>query len=136
MAGAPATYALDSHFEHVEPWERLNQYGYTWLERSKPGSTQWTRLDNGGSTAYRQIANLATAIMPASPRWDDRKGSAPAPTVMVQLERPAPVVQEIRVDAPAPRRLSLDTQLAALAIGVPAEAPKAVASAGVAKPAA
>ncbi|MEI9891615.1 MAG: transglutaminase-like cysteine peptidase [Caulobacteraceae bacterium] len=42
--GKPATYVLDSHFQHVEPWQYLNQYGYIWLERSKPGSTLWSRL--------------------------------------------------------------------------------------------
>lgn len=73
--GKPGTYVLDSHFEHVEAWQYFSQYGYTWLERSKPGSTQWTRLDNGAPTATQQMVSLAKAIMPSSPRWSD----VPAP---------------------------------------------------------
>jgi predicted transglutaminase-like cysteine proteinase len=126
--GAPATYALDSHFERVEPWDALSQYGYTWLERSKPGSTQWTRLDNGGVAANQQIALLAATIMPASPRWEDNKVSPRAASVVVKLERPAPAVQEIRVAAPAQRPIVLDAQVASLSIGAPAATPKAVAS--------
>jgi hypothetical protein len=80
--GKPATYVLDSHFEHVEPWQYLSQYGYTWLERSKPGSTQWARLDNGGSVPAQQMAILASAILPASPRWSD---TDPAPQVTVTV---------------------------------------------------
>lgn len=78
--GRAATYVLDSHFQHVEPWQYLSEYGYTWLERSKPGSTEWARLDNGAAAQAQRIALLATAIMPASPRWDDSQTTkAPLP---------------------------------------------------------
>lgn len=77
--GKPATYVLDSHFEHVEPWQYFGQYGYTWLERSKPGSTQWSRLDNGREFELKNMAVLATAIMPASPRWSDVQTASAAP---------------------------------------------------------
>lgn len=131
--GAPATYALDSHFEHVEPWNVLSQYGYTWLERSKPGSPKWTRLDNGQAAANQQIAQLATAIMPASPSWEDRKAS----TAMVKLERQTPVVEELRVAAAVGVPLALDAQVASLSTLGPAKTAKAVASADAdAKPAA
>jgi hypothetical protein len=83
--GKPATYVLDSHFEHVEPWQYLSQYGYTWLERSKPGSTQWTRLDNGAPVPAQQIAILASAIMPASPRWSDTQPARVTVTASVKL---------------------------------------------------
>jgi hypothetical protein len=73
MKGKPATYVMDSHFEHVEPWQVLSQYGYYWLERSKPGSSQWARLDGDSAVGTQQIASLSTMIMPASPRWDDRR---------------------------------------------------------------
>jgi predicted transglutaminase-like cysteine proteinase len=73
-AGKPATYVLDSHFEHVEPWTRLNAYGYRWLERSMPGSSQWRRLDSGAPIETLQIAILAATLMPASPRWEDDGG--------------------------------------------------------------
>jgi predicted transglutaminase-like cysteine proteinase len=72
LKGAPATYVLDSHFAHVEPWQVLSQYGYYWLERSKPGSSQWARLDGDSAVGSQKIASLSTMIMPASPRWDDR----------------------------------------------------------------
>lgn len=101
--GAPATYVLDSHFEHVEPWSRLNEYGYTWLERSKPGSEAWVRLDNGTDRETQRIAGLASQIMPASPRWGDTPTSgvalaaaAPATvtiTASVTLVRAAPEVE-------------------------------------------
>ena len=91
QAGKPATYVLDSHFEHVEPWAQLNAYGYTWLERSKPGSTQWA--DSGGAAATMKIAMLAVAVMPASPKWTD--GHAAPATVELAADRPA-------VAAPAP----------------------------------
>ena len=71
LQGKPATYVMDSHFEHVEPWQVLNQYGYYWLERSKPGSSQWARLDGGSQVGTQQIASLSTMIMPASPMWSD-----------------------------------------------------------------
>jgi predicted transglutaminase-like cysteine proteinase len=87
QAGKPATYVLDSHFEHVEPWAQLNAYGYTWLERSKPGSAQWARLDSGGAAATMKIAMLAVAVMPASPKWTDTP-AAPA-TVALAANRPA-----------------------------------------------
>jgi len=96
--GKPATYVLDSHFEHVEPWQYLSQYGYTWLERSKPGSTQWTRLDNGGSVPAQQMAILASAILPASPRWSD---TDPAPRVTVTAS--AELLGEVQQVAAAAR---------------------------------
>jgi predicted transglutaminase-like cysteine proteinase len=90
--GKPATYVLDSHFEHVEPWQYLGQYGYTWLERSKPGSSQWARLDNGGSATVQQMALLATAIMPASPRWSDTQPTQVQVTTSVKLLAETPQV--------------------------------------------
>lgn len=86
--GKPATYVLDSHFQHVEPWQFLNEYGYVWLERSKPGSTQWSRLDNGTAGETTRIAALATQIMPASPRWGD--DGKPVQVQMAQIQM-APV---------------------------------------------
>lgn len=71
LQGKPATYVMDSHFEHVEPWQVLNQYGYYWLERSKPGSALWARLDGDSPVGTQQIASLSTMIMPASPMWSD-----------------------------------------------------------------
>lgn len=77
QTGQPATYVLDSHFEHVEPWARLNAYGYAWLERAKPGSSQWVRLDGGAYEDSVQIARLAMQVMPAAPRQgDDGKDAA------------------------------------------------------------
>ena len=71
--GQPATYALDSHFQHVEPWQQLNDYGYTWLERSKPGSPgEWSRLDDGSAAQTQKIAMLSIQLMPASPAWVER----------------------------------------------------------------
>ncbi len=88
-SGRPATYVLDSHFEHVEPWSRMNAYGYTWLERSKPGSGRWTRLDGGGAVETLRIAGLARAIMPASPKWiEDETRQAPG-SVRLTAEQPA-----------------------------------------------
>lgn len=84
--GAPATYVLDSHFQHVEPWNLLGQYGYTWLERSKPGSTAWSRLDNGSPSETMRIANLASQVMPASPRWADTQTAYAAATVEVKAQ--------------------------------------------------
>ena len=113
--GAPGTYVLDSHFQHVEPWQYLNQYGYTWLERSKPGSRQWARLDNGAPAETTRIAMLASVMMPASPRWGDTRTAAAAPmapasvtvTASVALApagpevpaaRPVPAVLDTRAD--------------------------------------
>lgn len=42
--GEPATYAMDNRLTHVEPWRRLNEVGYRWIEREKPGSAQWVIL--------------------------------------------------------------------------------------------
>jgi predicted transglutaminase-like cysteine proteinase len=97
--GKPATYVLDSHFEHVEPWQYLSDYGYTWLERSKPGSNQWARLDNGGSVPAQQMAILASAILPASPRWSD---TDPAARVTVTASaNPVGDVQQVAASARA-----------------------------------
>jgi predicted transglutaminase-like cysteine proteinase len=59
--GAPATYVLDSRFLHVEPWKRLSEFGYTWVERAKPGSAQWSRLGDGAAET-RAIASLQASI--------------------------------------------------------------------------
>jgi predicted transglutaminase-like cysteine proteinase len=83
--GAAGTYVLDSHFEHVEPWQALNQYGYYWLERSKPGSSEWARLDGDSPIGTQKIAGLSTMIMPASPMWSDGQ----AQTVRVKAYEPA-----------------------------------------------
>jgi predicted transglutaminase-like cysteine proteinase len=56
--GAPATYVLDSRFLHVEPWKNLSEYGYTWLERAKPGSSAWSRLADAGPVATRAMASM------------------------------------------------------------------------------
>ena len=42
--GRPGTWALDNRLLYVEPWQRLSALGYRWLERQKPGSSQWVRL--------------------------------------------------------------------------------------------
>ena len=55
--GAPATYVLDNRFLHVEPWKRLSEFGYTWVERARPGSSQWSRLGDGAAQT-RAIASL------------------------------------------------------------------------------
>jgi predicted transglutaminase-like cysteine proteinase len=65
--GAPATYVLDSRFLHVEPWKRLSNYGYTWVERARPGSAQWSLLTDASPAAERVIASLQTAVRIASP---------------------------------------------------------------------
>lgn len=58
--GKPATYVLDSRFAHVEPWKRLSDYGYTWVERAKPGSAEWSRVEDGGAMSATLIAISAT----------------------------------------------------------------------------
>jgi predicted transglutaminase-like cysteine proteinase len=58
--GKPATYVLDSRFAHVEPWMRLRDYGYTWVERAKPGSADWNRVEDGGAMSATLIAISAT----------------------------------------------------------------------------
>jgi predicted transglutaminase-like cysteine proteinase len=65
--GAPATYVMDSRFVHVEPWKRLNEYGYTWVERAKPGRTEWSRLDGGAPAAQTVIALLQATVVTGSP---------------------------------------------------------------------
>lgn len=101
--GKPVTYALDNHFEHVEPWQVLNQYGYVWLERSKPGSSEWSRLDNGTAGETLRIASLATQVMVA-PRWgDDGK------PMQVQLAQ-APAPQTVAAAAQPPIEMKLDAR--------------------------
>jgi predicted transglutaminase-like cysteine proteinase len=63
--GAPGTYVLDNRFLHVEPWKRLSEFGYTWVERAKPGSSQWARLGNGTAES-RAIASLQTNVETAA----------------------------------------------------------------------
>jgi Bacterial transglutaminase-like cysteine proteinase BTLCP len=121
--GKPATYVLDSHFEHVEPWQYFGQYGYTWLERSKPGSTQWSRLDNGRPFELSSMAVLASAIMPASPRWSDVQmaSNAPAPKALVQVTVTASMKllpDEPQVAAPKVILAALDRTVQALFIPV------------------
>jgi predicted transglutaminase-like cysteine proteinase len=66
--GAPATYVLDSRFLHVEPWQHLTDYGYTWLERAKPGSPGWSRLAPDAAPVARQaMASLQANYQFASP---------------------------------------------------------------------
>jgi predicted transglutaminase-like cysteine proteinase len=109
----PVTYVLDNHFEHVEPWQVMGQYGYVWLERSKPGSTQWSRLDNGTAGETVRIASLATQVMVA-PRWgDDGKPmqvqmaqAAPAPVQVAQ----APAAQTVAAAAQPPIEMTLNAQ--------------------------
>jgi len=111
--GAPATYVLDSHFTHVQPWSLLSQYGYTWLERSKPGSSQWARLDNGSAVQSVRIAWLASAIMPASPRWVDGKAPAPAKVTVALLRTETPervLAEEEHVEGVRPAALPLTAQ--------------------------
>lgn len=95
-SGKPATYALDSHFTHVEPWARLNAYGYQWLERSKPGLNQWTRLDKGAPADAQRIARLAATIMPASPVWNGGRGPGEngGLTVQVKMIADRPAVEQ------------------------------------------
>jgi hypothetical protein len=106
MKGKPATYVLDSHFEHVEPWQVLNQYGYYWLERSKPGSSEWARLDGGSAAGTVQIASLSTMIMPASPAWNGDLGQ------VVRVKAYASVMGGWTVSPAAPLQLALDTHMA------------------------
>jgi predicted transglutaminase-like cysteine proteinase len=113
--GKPATYVLDSHFEHVEPWQYFGQYGYTWLERSKPGSREWSRLDNGREFETRRIAGLATQIMPASPRWSD----VAAPEAPVTVTASARLLSDDpEIAAPQLTSASLDDNAEALLIQV------------------
>lgn len=65
--GAPATYVLDSRFVHVEPWQNLSEYGYTWLERAQPGSAAWSRLADAGPVAMRALASVQGGVEVASP---------------------------------------------------------------------
>lgn len=117
LKGKPATYVMDSHFEHVEPWQVLNQYGYYWLERSKPGSSEWARLDGDSAVGTQQIASLSTMIMPASPKWSD------TPMQMARVKAYEPLLAaETSVAAEAPAQLALDTGAVRLAMdfGAPA----------------
>ncbi|MDB5461237.1 MAG: hypothetical protein JWO72_2978 [Caulobacteraceae bacterium] len=59
--GTAATYVMDSRFLHVEPWKRLSEYGYTWVERAKPGSAEWSRLDTAARPAGETVATGALA---------------------------------------------------------------------------
>ena len=114
--GKLATYVLDSHFEHVEPWQYFGQYGYTWLERSKPGSTKWSRLDNGRPFELSRMAVLASAIMPASPRWSDVQTAAasPAPQALVTVKTSMKLLpDETQVAAPTVTLAGLDRTLQA-----------------------
>jgi predicted transglutaminase-like cysteine proteinase len=63
--GAPATYVMDSRFTHVEPWKRLTDYGYTWVERAKPGSEQWAMLTDANAPAPRPLASLSATLTKA-----------------------------------------------------------------------
>jgi predicted transglutaminase-like cysteine proteinase len=141
QAGKPATYVLDSHFQHVEPWQVLNQYGYTWLERSKPGSIAWSRLDNGTPAETTRIASLASQVMPASPRWDASKPATDvaiaAPvrmpvTASVSLLPEAPVVAAAK---PVPAALDAAADQSPLLIKASYEAPAADADDDDARPA-
>jgi predicted transglutaminase-like cysteine proteinase len=104
----PVTYVLDNHFTHVVPWQTLNQYGYVWLERSKPGSTLWSRLDNGTAGETMRIASLATQVMVA-PRWGDN--GRPMQVQMAQAA-PAQTVASRAVAAAAqpPIEMTLNAQ--------------------------
>jgi predicted transglutaminase-like cysteine proteinase len=127
LKGKPGTYVMDSHFEHVEPWQVLNSYGYYWLERSKPGSTQWARLDGGSAAGTVQIASLSTMIMPASPKWGDTPAPMARVTAYAALIAPAPAVE-----AEAPRaQLALDTGAVRLAMDFGAPATTAVRQASL-----
>ena len=81
--GKPGTYVLDSHFAHVEPWRTLNQYGYWWLARSRPGSSDWARLDGGSTSGDALMASLIATPVGEAPRWDD--ASAKVVRVKVQV---------------------------------------------------
>jgi predicted transglutaminase-like cysteine proteinase len=112
LKGKPATYVMDSHFEHVEPWQVLNSYGYYWLERSKPGSSEWARLDGGSVAGTVQIASLSTMIMPASPKWSDTM------VQMAQAQAYDPLIapeQSVAAET-QPLRLALDTDAVRLAM--------------------
>lgn len=54
--GRPETYALDNRLVHVEPWVRLSELGYRWLERSKPGSAAWVSLGSASQVAAVETA--------------------------------------------------------------------------------
>jgi predicted transglutaminase-like cysteine proteinase len=110
QAGRQATYVLDSHFSHVEPWTSLGAAGYTWLERSKPGSSQWARLDSGGAAQSLRIASLSVALMPASPRWTDSEPKAVRADTVFYVHDHAPLVE----DGPSMDAASPTLQLAAL----------------------
>ncbi len=119
LKGKPATYVLDSHFEHVEPWQVLNSYGYYWLERSKPGSALWARLDGDSPAGTVRIASLSTMIMPASPKWSD------TPVQMVRVKAYDAVIAPLEVVAIEPQApLALETGSVRLAMdfSVPAMA--------------
>jgi predicted transglutaminase-like cysteine proteinase len=64
--GAPATYVMDSRFLHVEPWKRLSEYGYSWVERARPGSAEWSRLDAGAQPAGALAASDPIGALLAS----------------------------------------------------------------------
>jgi predicted transglutaminase-like cysteine proteinase len=52
--GRPESYAMDNRLTHVEPWGRLSELGYRWIERQKPGSAAWVSL---GEAAIGQVAS-------------------------------------------------------------------------------
>jgi predicted transglutaminase-like cysteine proteinase len=99
--GKPATYVLDNRFLHVETWKHLSDYGYTFVERSKPGSTQWTRLEAGGEVAARLIA---AATIPAPIQT-----AAPAPYVVTIKA----VFSDDEIAAPTATAKALDDSLVA-----------------------
>ena len=102
--GAPGTYVLDSHFTHVEPWQIMNQYGYYWLERSKPGSALWARLDGDSPVGTQQIASLSGMIMPASPMWGEGQAAQ-----MVRVKAYGQVMPGREVHPLVHLQLALDT---------------------------
>jgi predicted transglutaminase-like cysteine proteinase len=71
--GTAATYVMDSHMLHVEPWKVLETYGYLFMERAKPGSADWRRLDDTDALATRLIASLKANMPTSSPVGVERQ---------------------------------------------------------------
>ena len=111
--GAPATYVLDNRFLHVETWKHLSDYGYTWVERAKPGSTQWTRLEAGGAAAAQFIAvNTQIQIIAPAKSVSEALQAAPQPQLIKAIASEAEIAAPLLTVAALNDSLEADLPLA------------------------